>query len=182
MLIRLRGSSLPLAILPRRSLRNFGNPRTLGEMLPIMDKEKVFTKNGQILFRDTKAFNLQIDTKYIHPDYKLHNYPEESNLSKTGLLKLFTIKTKVKSNKPLFSVRWDEKNNEVDIDILNVEKNINTLFKAEKSGCLGHHTQRTSESPRIFYILIKTPNQTIYEGNITFNINKGNPVFDNLIK
>jgi hypothetical protein len=36
LLIRLRGSSLPLAILPRRSLRNFGNPRPLGEIMKIL--------------------------------------------------------------------------------------------------------------------------------------------------
>lgn len=137
-----------------------------------MDRKKVYIRNGKDIFRHDAAFNKEVSTDYIDPGYTL-DITEHSKMSDTGLLTLFMIKPNKGSNFPLFAVRWDEKEQAVDIDIISSNPTICKLFKAGKDGYCGHHASRISESPRLYKIEIKIPDKKIFVGNTTFNVSAG---------
>lgn len=116
-------------------------------------------------------FNLKIKTDYIDPSYNL-TFTDINHISDTGLVELFKITPKELSL-PFFKGRWDEKDNQVDIDINNVSKSIYNSFKTGRGGYAGHHSTRLSESPRKFLAEINIPGKLIFRGEITFNINFG---------
>lgn len=137
-----------------------------------MDRKKVYIRNGKDTFRHDAAFNIEVSMDYIDPRYTV-NIPECSKISDTGLLRLFTIKPNKGLNFPLFAVRWDEKEQAVDVDIVSKDSTISRLFKSGKDGYYGHHASRISESPRLYKIKIKIPDKKIFVGNTTFNISMG---------
>lgn len=141
-----------------------------------MDKSKVYKRKDvkgieQNVFRHDKVFNLNIDTDHIAPDYSL-TFSDCNDMSDTGLVELFNVSSE-KSGFPSFKARWDERDDQVDIDIINVDKRISQLFKNGKSGYSGHHSKKTIDSPRTYLAEIKIPERLIFRGNITFNINQG---------
>lgn len=137
-----------------------------------MDKKDIYKRKGGNIFRHNKIFNAKINTQELNENYEL-SVPEINELSETGLLTIFKIHPRSNKEMPSFSGRWDEKQNMLDMDILNVTDKISTLFKAGKDGYFGHHPIRISESPRLFQVIIKIPEHDIFNGEVTFNINMG---------
>lgn len=135
-----------------------------------MDKDKFYKKDDVNIFRVDKIANLKIATAYIHPDYKLQT--PDSSVSETGLLTVFTLEP-TKQELPIFTARWDQNYETLDVDILRVENDTSNLFKKEKNGYCGHHPKRISWVTRTYSVCIKIPDKDIFSGNVTFNINHG---------
>lgn len=135
-----------------------------------MDKDKFYKKDGVNIFRVDKIANRKIETTYIHLDYKLET--PDNGVSETGLLTVFTLEP-TKQKQPIFTARWDQNYETLDIDILGVDKNTSNLFKKEKNGYCGHHPKIISQVTRTYAVCIKIPDKDIFSGNITFNINHG---------
>lgn len=139
-----------------------------------MDKSKVYKRKNergeeQNVFRNDKVFNLKIDTDFIAPDHSLI-FSDHNDMSETGLVEIFTVASN-KPELPSFKARWDERNDQVDIDIHNVGKGISQAFKNGKKGYSGHHSKKTIDSPRKYLVEIKIPEKLIFRGNMIFNIN-----------
>lgn len=86
---------------------------------------------------------------------------------------MLTIEPKENSELPSFSARWDQNSETLDVDILNVDSDTSSLFEAGKDGYSGHHPLRISEEVRMYDVIIKTPRNEIFRGNVSFNINHG---------
>ncbi|MSR71603.1 MAG: hypothetical protein EXS50_02990 [Candidatus Taylorbacteria bacterium] len=135
-----------------------------------MNKKSVYRKGGLNIFRVDKVSNLTINP-FVSPEYILNIVNEP--LSETGLLVLFKIDPREDVSLPSFVARWDQNYETLDIDILNIEKGVATLFKGGKGGYEGHHPVRISQSTRTYKVSIKLPTKDIFSGNVTFNINHG---------
>lgn len=141
-----------------------------------MDKSKIYKRKNpddteQNIFRHNKIFNIVIKYEYIDPEYSL-DYSEQQEISETGRLNLVNIIPK-NNNDPLFKARWDEFDNNVDVDMYNVSKSQIKNFKKEEYGYSGHHSNKINSPNRIFSINIQIPAKLIFKGTISFNLNCG---------
>jgi hypothetical protein len=117
--------------------------------------------------------NLKITTVHLAADYQI--FPHDLARGDTGLLKIFTLSSNA-PGKPSFEARVDDgspgkrKDPELDFDIRGVSAAIERYFKAGRKGYIGHHTNRSpNANQRIFDVDIKTPEGTIFEGEVSFN-------------
>jgi len=136
-----------------------------------MNNKNVYKdNNGQNIFQVNTIFNVQIEKIYIHPEYNL--VTDTNEMTDTGLMIVFKLESK-NHNLPLFAGRWDQKQGVLDIDIFKVDNKAVTNFRAGKNGYNDHHPLLKLESPRLFEIDIKIPDEKILEGTMTFNIGHG---------
>jgi hypothetical protein len=119
--------------------------------------------------------NLQITARHLDPHYQLlmHN---SLTRGETGLLSVFSLVPKT-AGKPRFGARLDDgspgkrREPELDIDIKDVTATIESDFKANRNGYVGHHTNRSpNPNQRIFDVKIAIPAGRLFEGEVTFNV------------
>jgi hypothetical protein len=132
-----------------------------------MDRQK---KIDQIRNRGrvSNFSDLKVDPTFIHPDYECC----DGIPSDTG--HLLVLKVIPKSGQgPFFEARWDEKPEQLDIDMRGAPKREMKKFKAEKDGYIGHHRARRTGDPneRCYEIEIRTPPPLgkIFEGTVSFS-------------
>ena len=129
-----------------------------------MDPEKFKNKRGKVA-GTTKVKPLEIE--YKNPNYEVKLLPN-TPATETGLVEVMELVPKV-SNLPKFVARWDEKENTLDVDMYEGEKNNrNPSWIKEENGYKGHHATKRVGAGRIFDIDIKIPNMRIFKGS--FNV------------
>jgi hypothetical protein len=58
----------------------------------------------------------------------------------------------------------------LDIDIKGVPSGVESAFKGNRNGYIGHHTDRSPNlEQRIYEVEIATPTGTVFDGNVSFN-------------
>jgi len=72
---------------------------------------------------------------------------------------------------PSFLFRWDEKDNQLDVDIEDVPETVKKCFKHGTEGYAGHRPRRVQSDGRVFEINIRIPEKQIFHGYVKFNIN-----------
>jgi hypothetical protein len=134
-------------------------------------------KEQRIQKEDGKAFEtygVEINKTYLNPNYTL-SYEAASEISPTGLLKLFELKPS--GERPLFIGRWDGGNreggkperNDLDIDIYGVSDEERRRFK-NGEGYSGHRTKAADNTGRVYHVSLRTPDEAIFEGTVRFNL------------
>ncbi len=118
----------------------------------------------------SKAFNIKVDRKYLNTDYDLEIL-RENRINEQGLLLVGKLRPKQPSL-PEFLFRWDEKKEELDID-MHGDANNREDWISEKNGYKGHHAEKVTNGGRNFKVLIKTPKLKVFEGVISFNLTRG---------
>jgi len=127
-----------------------------------MDRAKVRKKNGKVF--SLKEVKL-LKKYYLSQDYRVELHPYKK-ITDTGLLIIGEL-IPVEKELPIFSFRWDEKKEELDVDINNVKDAIKNRFKEEKNGYEGHHSIRLqNKKGRVFRINVGLPANDIFQGDI----------------
>lgn len=122
-----------------------------------MDPKKVIRNGRAFGVNEVKA-----DVYYIDKNYNLECYSRR-RITPTGQLGVAALKPKTKSLLE-FRFRWDEKADELDVDIYRDGKIHNELWDIE--GYRGHRTRRVSTTDKIFEAFIKTPKGKVFCGRI----------------
>lgn len=100
--------------------------------------------------------------------YRLDGSPR-SVTSQTGLLRAFEIMPTV-DGLPRFIARWDERADTLDIDILDADDHVKSLFNGQKDGYGGHHRDRIPGEQRKFEVKVTLPSVVVCEGVVSFNL------------
>ena len=125
-----------------------------------MDPKKVVPDGRAFEFNEAK-----VDSRsYMSKDYELLCYPH-NKIEGTGRLEVGALKPQ-KKGLPGFVMRWDEKEEAVDIEISGVSDNARRNFRREENGYKGHHTKRVSGDSRIFEVDVATPKEVVFQGRI----------------
>lgn len=132
-----------------------------------MDKDSFAKKASKTLgSRDIIVTTTFISAEYCQPPTSIR----EVRTSETGHLELLRIEPN-RAGLPSFSVRWDHKDNSVDIDLISINEEEVACFKAEKCGYRGHHTDKLDQPSRTHVIDIETPaTGPVFRGTLTLNI------------
>lgn len=136
-----------------------------------MDSDK-FAKRGHAYKHD----DLTITESNIHPDYEVKFGDPE--VSSTGRMVVFKLLPKSGSG-PRFEGRWDDKQEELDVDVFDATSEETKRFKASADGYCGHHNGKAKygSSGRTYEIKIVWPGKnTIFEGEANFKIHRRLPV------
>ena len=133
-----------------------------------MDRQQ---KIDQIKMTDrvSRVSNLVVTPKYIDPEYR--HEPSACVETVTGYLEILKIMPE-SGDGPYFTGRWDQKPEELDLDIHNApSKKAISDFNNEKAGYKGHHTERSpNPEQRIFDVFIQIPpERVIFEGEVSFS-------------
>jgi hypothetical protein len=111
------------------------------------------------------AFNIKADITYIHDEYELVVLPKIS-ITEQGLQLIGKIKPK-NNTMPEFLIRWDEKDNHLNVDIVPEEK----LWKRGIQGYKGHLAEKLKDrAGRAFSLIIETPASKVFNGVVSFNL------------
>ncbi len=129
-----------------------------------MDPKKSDKRDGTY-----KISHIKIDHSYLDPSYKIA-LNQESIIGTTGLLTLFEIKP-LDPALPTFRARWDERKDVFDIDLIGSPEE-QELFKAERDGFWGHHTNKVSKNAHSYEIDVRLPGQEICRAEVSFSLNK----------
>jgi hypothetical protein len=132
-----------------------------------MDKDSFAKKASKTLgSRDIIVTTTFVSAEYCQPPSSVR----EVRTSETGHLQLLRIEPN-RADLPSFSVRWDHKDNSVDIDLISINEEEVACFKAEKLGYRGHHTDKLDLPSRKYLINIETPaTGPVFRGTLTLNI------------
>jgi hypothetical protein len=133
-----------------------------------MDSHK-FAKKGHAYKHD----DLTIDESHIHPDYEVKFGDPE--VSSTGRMVVFQLLPKTGCCGPRFEGRWDDKQEELDVDVFDVTNGEVKKFKNGASGYCGHHNGKANfeSSGRTYKIKIVWPGKnTVFEGEANFKIHR----------
>lgn len=126
-----------------------------------MDKRKV-KKDGRVFAVKDLTVRQEI---YRDTDYQIELY---HNNKATDTMHL--IVGKLVSNDqslPYFIFRWDDNQDQFDVDIENVTNETKKKFKAGKDGYSGHHPRRfVDKEGRCLEVDISLPNKKIFQGII----------------
>jgi hypothetical protein len=121
--------------------------------------------------RVSKISNLKVNPTLIHPDYDYERSPCDRIPSDTGHVLVLKVIPK-SGHGPYFEARWDQKPEQLDIDMRGAPRREMKKFKAEKDGYIGHHRARRTGDPneRCYEIKIQTPlpRGKIFEGTVSF--------------
>ena len=113
----------------------------------------------------SKAFNIKVELNFLNTEYDLEVFPE-SNITKQGLLFIGKIKPRQPSL-PEYLLRWDEKNNHLNVDMIPEEN----FWKSETQGYKGHLPEKAVDHVgRAFSIVITTPKLRIIDGVVSFSL------------
>jgi hypothetical protein len=130
-----------------------------------MQIDKISKKSSLV----DKAFNIKIETQFIHSEYVLNSEKQEI-IGDTGLLRVFELKP-LDNKKASFVGRWDHGKQIMDIDIYNTDSNTRKSFLKSKNNYEGHHPDFIDKNNRTFEVLISILGENIYKGLVFFNIN-----------
>jgi hypothetical protein len=72
---------------------------------------------------------------------------------------------------PSFLFRWDEKDNQLDVDIQGVSRTVKHCFKHGIRGYAGHRPQQVQSDGHVFEVDVRIPKKHIFHGYVKFNIN-----------
>ena len=124
----------------------------------------------------SRVFNIkQIKTNYSNPDYDLELY-QTNEITKEGLLLVGKLKSKI-STLPEFWLRWDEKKEELDVDMYGDSKHREDWINS-RNGYKGHHTQKVTGGGRDFQVSIKIPNVNVFQGVLRFSLERDLEISD----
>jgi hypothetical protein len=124
-----------------------------------MDKRKVKADGRAFAVKD-----LTIAEVYKDPGYQIELYHNNKATDTMHLIigKLISSDPSL----PYFIFRWDEKQDQFDVDIENVDNETKEKFKAGKDGYSGHHPRRFLYNGRCMEVDISLPNKRIFKGTI----------------
>ena len=128
-----------------------------------MDPNKVKKKDGKVF----EVNKVQIvGPFFVNSDYDLKLFPN-NRIERTGYLPIASLKPN-SEGLPIFTLRWDQKGDTVDVDIdNNVDSDTIQKFKNGKDGCSGHHsTKEKIGKGRVFKFNIKFFGKEIFKGNL----------------
>lgn len=131
-----------------------------------MDINKVTKRDGKA----RSAFNISERHTFIHPEYDI--VLDSGQIGPTGLLVIARLQPKNATigTLPEFVLRWDEKDNHLDVDPVDVLKAEESQFKKGTSNYYGHHADKLRSGPRVFEINIGWHGRLVYHGEIRFNL------------
>lgn len=135
-----------------------------------MDRNKFGQKGHAYRHAD-----LTVDETSIHPDYEVKLGDPET--SATGRMVIFKLLPKTGSG-PRFEGRWDDKQEELDVDVFDATSEEIKQFKASAKGYCGHHNGKAKfgSSGRTYAVNIVWPGKgTVFEGEATFKIHRRLP-------
>jgi hypothetical protein len=113
----------------------------------------------------TKAFNLSVEVNSLNTDFAL-DCLSEVYTDKRGLLEVGNIVPK-SHGLPRFRLRWHEKDNHLNVDMFPSHSD----WKQEVNGYRGHTPSHANgHTGRAFAVVITTPNQTVVDCVISFNL------------
>ncbi len=98
-----------------------------------------------------------------------------ARITDTGLLKAFQITPRDRAAPlPSFIARWDEKENTVDLDPIEMSGTEARRFRAGAPGYSGHHTNRLASCDgRVFSVAIRTPNLgLVFDGDVAVGLTR----------
>jgi hypothetical protein len=136
-----------------------------------MDRER-FGQKGHAYRHD----DLTVDETSIHPDYEVKFGDPETSV--TGRMVIFKLLPKTGSG-PRFEGRWDDRQEELDVDVFDATNEEIKQFKAGAKGYCGHHNGKAkfASSGRTYAVRIEWPGKgTIFEGEANFKIRRKLPV------
>ena len=128
---------------------------------PAMDAKKFREKTVKV----DSASNINLEDVYLDPRYT-RQVPNPAPATPTGHLVIFRLNPNT-PNLPSFEGRWDEKQNTIDVDLIDIKGT------SRKKGFQGHRAKTVSEDPRVFKIDIQLPKFRVYEALLTLNVNWG---------
>ena len=131
-----------------------------------MDTNKVAKRDGKA----RRAFNVSERHTFIHAEYDI--VLDGAQIGPTGLLIIARLKRKNATigKLPEFVLRWDEKDKHLDVDPVDVSKDVKKQFKKGTSRDYGHRPIKLRSDPRVFEANIGWHGQPIYHGEIKFNL------------
>ena len=131
-----------------------------------MDTNEVAKRDGKA----RRAFNVSERHTFIHAEYEI--VLDGAQIGPTGPLIIARLKRKnaTTGTLPEFVLRWDEKDNRLDVDPVGVSEAEERQFKKGPSGYYGHHADKLDSGPRVFEANIGWHGQPIYHGEIRFNL------------
>jgi hypothetical protein len=132
-----------------------------------MNRHEKIKKIANLTDKVSHVSNIEVNSTRIDPSYVVQRCT--GSLSETGNLEIFRVVSNSKSD-PLFVARWDQKPEELDIDIRCVSITVARDFKNKRNGYAGHHTNRSTDpSKRLFEVKIAIPHRLIFEGRVSFS-------------
>ena len=131
-----------------------------------MDANKVTNRDGKA----RSAFNVNERHTFIHPEYDI--VLDGQHIGPTGLLVIARLRPKNATIEtlPESVLRWDEKDNHLDVDPVEVSEAEESKFRKGTSNYYGHHTDKLQSGPRVFEANIGWHGYRIYHGEIRFNL------------
>jgi hypothetical protein len=133
-----------------------------------MDKDRFAKKTSKTV----SSRNINVTWEFLSKDYRAPTVAAEATPSATGHLELLRIEPKrTRMDMPTFSVRWDHKDDSVDVDLLWNSDEESHRFKVRELGYRGHHTHKLDQPLRTHAIDIATPaTGSVFKGTITLNV------------
>ena len=122
--------------------------------------------------------DIEIVENYRSPNYTLSN-SAVATLTGMGRLKIFELMPLHRG--PSFLGRWDggsraphkQERADLDIDINGVSDVQTWQFEKAQNGYSGHHTTKIpAEQGRAFSVVIRTPQEMIFEGTVSFTVHR----------
>jgi|GEM_PF-3074736 len=131
-----------------------------------MDPNKVAKQDGKA----RSAFNVSERHTFIRPAYEI--VLDGQQIRPTGLLVIARLRPKnaTITTLPEFVLRWDEKDNHLDVDPVDASKAEVSKFKKGTSSYYGHHAEKSQSGSRVFEANIGWHGYRIYQGEIRFNL------------
>jgi len=120
-----------------------------------------------------KAFNrIEQQRIYIYREYDLVLGTGE--IEPTGRLVIAKLQPAdaTTGKWPVFVLRWDNKDDRVDVDPVNVSSVETREFEKGTSNYYGHHSERVGSNPRVFEVNLGWHGQQVYHGKISFSLGR----------
>ena len=131
-----------------------------------MDPNKVAKRDG----RARSAPNVNERHTLIHPEYEI--ILDGQQIGPTGLLVIARLRPMNATTRtlPEFVFRWDEKDNHLDVDPVDVSEAEGSKFRKGTGSYYGHRARKLQSGSRIFQANIGWHGYRIYRGEIGFNL------------
>jgi len=128
---------------------------------------------GRVAERDGKArlaSNVSERHIFVRPEYDI--VLDGSEIGPTGPLVIARLKPKhaTTGTLPEFVLRWDEKDNHLDVDPVSVSKADANRFRQGAGDCYGHHAVKLPSAPRVFGVKVVWHGRLLYHGEIGFSL------------
>ena len=121
--------------------------------------------------KENRAFcvlNVMPAIKLIDSSYELRCFAQNP-ITNTGYLKICELISKT-PGRPMFTGRWDEKAETLDIDVDGATGAATRKFKKEIRGYMGHHPVGLSGEIRSFAVYLEFEHTTIFDGLVSFGL------------